>query len=288
AILCLFPTYFSHFEQNSYSRHATEKFAHLHTTQRSAPRCARVAVESAAGLFRCRLACVAVPTARSSAAPQNPRAGLPEPPARAASTRASSSCRPTGFCSHLPARAPEPAPIYRYRVQGALPPSFLAVPKHRSPGFRLRTASICRPGPAPHSDRTCSGTPGPPAASAPVRRRRFFSLRLCAPDTLLRARSRLPPLRRRRSVQRVPALPFCSARSRREPALHTLARAIARDWLPASARCANSCSPDPTIRRTPGVRYRRTTCRSSAYASAPHAAKPPLLPHILPATMCST
>src|SRR5207244_11503034 len=40
-----------------------------------------------------------------------------------------------------------------------------------------------------------SGTPGPPAASAPVRRRRFFSLRLCAPDTLLRARSRLPPLR---------------------------------------------------------------------------------------------
>src|SRR5207253_10697830 len=56
AILCLFPTYFSHFEQNSYSRHATEKFAHLHTTQRSAPRCARVAVESAADLFRCRSA----------------------------------------------------------------------------------------------------------------------------------------------------------------------------------------------------------------------------------------
>ena len=48
AVLCLFPSYFGHFEQNYYSRQARKKFAHPHTTQWSAPSCARISVESAA------------------------------------------------------------------------------------------------------------------------------------------------------------------------------------------------------------------------------------------------
>lgn len=38
----------AHFDQNYYSRNAAQKFVHLHTTQRSAPSCARVSVNGVA------------------------------------------------------------------------------------------------------------------------------------------------------------------------------------------------------------------------------------------------
>src|SRR5215472_1308424 len=96
----------------------------------SAPSCARVSVNRVASRFLGGRRLPVVPTVRSSAEPPNPRIGLQEPPATAASNRASSPSRSTAFCWHPSAQAPEPAQIPCYPVQRARPPMSLAAPKH--------------------------------------------------------------------------------------------------------------------------------------------------------------
>jgi len=129
AVRCLFPSDFQRISTKTIIPAMPRKSSRIvYKTQQSAPKLRSNFCEI---VRRIAFSRGAVPTAGSSAGPQNLRLGPPEPPATAASTPASNPYQSTEFCSHPPAQAPEPAQIPCHRVQRALPPTFLAAPKHR-------------------------------------------------------------------------------------------------------------------------------------------------------------